>query len=98
MIITDTFGRVWRDGLVDVAIGIARVPAFLDFRGKTDPYGHRLRVTLLAAADALAAAAGLTMGKTAGTPVALIRGFEWEETPDTSAASLLRPAERDLFL
>ena len=98
VIITDTFGRVWRDGLVDAAIGIARVPAFLDFRGKTDPYGHRLRVTLLAAADALAAAAGLAMGKTAGTPAALIRGFEWEEMQDTSAASLLRPAERDLFL
>ena len=98
VIITDTFGRVWRDGLVDAAIGIARVPAFLDFRGKTDPYGHRLRVTLLAAADALSAAAGLAMGKTAGTPAAVIRGFEWEETQDTSAASLLRPAERDLFL
>src|SRR5437773_10947395 len=98
VIITDTFGRVWRDGLVDAAIGIARVPAFLDFRGKTDPYGHRLRVTLLAAADALSAAAGLAMGKTAGTPAAVIRGFEWEEAQDTSAASLLRPAERDLFL
>src|SRR5437773_4293707 len=79
-------------------IGIGRVPAFLDFRGQTDPYGHRLRVTLLAAADALSAAAGLAMGKTAGTPAALIRGFDWEATDDTSAAAMLRPAERDLFL
>src|SRR5206468_2696426 len=69
VIITDTFGRVWRDGLLDAAIGIGRVPAFLDFRGQTDPYGHRLRVTLLAAADALSAAAGLAMGKTAGSAV-----------------------------
>ena len=98
VIITDTFGRVWRDGLLDAAIGLARVPAFVDFRGKTDSYGHHLRVTLLAAADALSAAAGLAMGKTARTPAALIRGFEWEETDRTSAAALLRPAERDLFL
>src|SRR5439155_4567136 len=98
VIITDTFGRVWREGLLDAAIGIGRVPAFLDFRGQTDPYGHRLRVTLLAAADALSAAAGLAMGKTAGTPAALIRGFDWEATDDTSAAAMLRPAERDLFL
>src|SRR5947199_34082 len=98
VIITDTFGRVWRDGLLDAAIGIGRVPALLDFRRQTDPYGHRLRVTLLAAADALSAAAGLAMGQTAGTPAALIRGFDWEATDDTSAAAMLRPAERDLFL
>src|SRR5436853_3856324 len=98
VIITDTFGRVWREGLVDTAIGIARVPPFIDFRGKTDPYGCRLRVTLLAAADALAAAAGLAMGKTSGTPAALIRGFEWEENEETGTADLLRPAEKDLFL
>jgi coenzyme F420-0:L-glutamate ligase / coenzyme F420-1:gamma-L-glutamate ligase len=98
VIVTDTFGRVWREGLVDTAIGIARVPAFIDLRGKTDAYGHRLRVTLLAAADSLAAAAGLAMGKTAGTPAALIRGFEWEETEEAAATVLLRPAEKDLFL
>src|SRR5262249_35830031 len=98
VIITDTFGRVWRDGLLDAAIGIGRVPAFLDFRGQAAPYGHHLRVTLLAAADALSAAAGLAMGKTAGTPAALIRGFDWEATDNTSAAAMLRPAERDLFL
>ena len=98
VIVTDTFGRVWREGLVDAAIGVARVPSFIDFRGKTDPYGHRLRVTLLAAADALAAAAGLAMGKTARTPAALVRGFEWEQTDEAAATALLRPAEKDLFL
>src|SRR5207247_4668448 len=68
VIITDTFGRVWRDGLLDAAIGLARVPAFIDLRGHEDSYGRSLRVTLLAAADALAAAAGLAMGKTSRTP------------------------------
>ena len=98
VVVTDTFGRVWREGLVDAAIGLARVPAFIDLRGRIDSYGHRLRVTLLAAADALAAAAGLAMGKTAGTPAALIRGFEWEETEQAAATSLLRSADKDLFL
>jgi coenzyme F420-0:L-glutamate ligase/coenzyme F420-1:gamma-L-glutamate ligase len=98
VIVTDTFGRVWREGLLDAAIGVARVPLFIDFRGKTDPYGHRLRVTLLAAADALAAAAGLAMGKTARTPAALVRGFEWEQTDEAAATPLLRSAEKDLFL
>ena len=98
VIVTDTFGRVWRDGLVDAAIGLGHVPAFIDFRGTADPYGHRLRVTLLAAADALAAAAGLAMGKTTGTPAALIRGFQWEQDDEAAASSLLRPADKDLFL
>jgi len=97
IIITDTFGRAWREGLVDVAIGVARVPPFVDFRGKNDGYGHRLQVTMLAAVDALAAAAGLVMGKTSRTPAALIRGFVWEETK-SDANMLLRTADRDLFL
>ena len=97
IIVTDTFGRAWREGLVDAAIGIAGVPAFIDLRGKEDSYGHSLRVTLLAAADALAAVAGLAMGKTSRTPVALIRGFPWEKTESTAAA-LLRAPEKDLFL
>ena len=97
VIVTDTFGRVWRDGVVDVAIGIARVPPFVDYRGQTDTCGRALKATLLGSVDALAAAAGLVMGKTAQTPAALIRGFPWEET-DSSVAALLRPPERDLFL
>lgn len=97
VIITDTFGRAWREGLVDATIGIAYVPPFIDFRGKQDCYGHDLQVTLLAAADALSAAAGLAMGKTSRTPAALIRGFNWQKSESTVSA-LLRPVERDLFL
>jgi coenzyme F420-0:L-glutamate ligase/coenzyme F420-1:gamma-L-glutamate ligase len=97
VLITDTFGRAWRDGLVDVAIGLAGVPPFIDFRGKKDSYGHDLHVTLLAAADALSAAAGLAMGKTSLTPAALIRGFDWRKS-ETNVSALLRPVEKDLFL
>jgi coenzyme F420-0:L-glutamate ligase / coenzyme F420-1:gamma-L-glutamate ligase len=100
VIVTDTFGRVWRDGLLDAAIGISGVPPLLDLRGKTDTYGNRLEVTVLASADALAAAAGLAMGKTQRTPAALIKGFHWEPTPtaDHTISALLRAPERDLFL
>ncbi|MBI4474469.1 MAG: coenzyme F420-0:L-glutamate ligase [Acidobacteria bacterium] len=84
VIITDTFGRPWREGLVDAAIGIARVPPFIDLRGQRDDYGHALNVTVLAAADALAAAAGLAMGKTQRTPAALIRGFLWSDADERS--------------
>jgi coenzyme F420-0:L-glutamate ligase/coenzyme F420-1:gamma-L-glutamate ligase len=97
VLITDTFGRAWRDGLVDVAIGLAGVPPFIDFRGKKDSYGQDLHVTLLAAADALSAAAGLAMGKTSLTPAALIRGFDWRKC-ETKVSALLRPVEKDLFL
>ena len=97
IIVTDTFGRVWREGLVDVAIGMARVPPFIDLRGKSDMYGQPLHVTMMAAVDGLAAAAGLTMGKTANTPAALIRGFVWEEM-ESRVEMLLRAPEKDLFL
>jgi coenzyme F420-0:L-glutamate ligase/coenzyme F420-1:gamma-L-glutamate ligase len=97
IILTDTFGRAWREGLVDTAIGIARVPPLLDLRGLNDSSGYALRVTVLAAADALAAAAGLAMGKTSRTPAVLIRGFSWEDSQDGISA-LLRPVDRDLFL
>ena len=97
IIVTDTFGRVWRDGLVDTAIGVARVPPFIDFRGTADAYGRPLHATILAAVDSLAAAAGLVMGKTSRTPAVLIRGFAWEAM-ESNAAMLLRPPERDLFL
>jgi coenzyme F420-0:L-glutamate ligase/coenzyme F420-1:gamma-L-glutamate ligase len=97
IIVTDTFGRPWREGLIDTAIGVARVPPLIDLRGQADSYGHPLRVTVLAVADALAAAAGLVMGKTERTPAALIRGFQWEKS-ESSAAAMLRAPERDLFL
>jgi coenzyme F420-0:L-glutamate ligase/coenzyme F420-1:gamma-L-glutamate ligase len=97
VIITDTFGRTWREGLLDVAIGVARVPLFVDFRGTADTKGYPLQATTLAAVDGLAAAAGLVMGKTDNTPAALIRGFRWQAVDDR-IEKLLRPAERDLFL
>jgi coenzyme F420-0:L-glutamate ligase/coenzyme F420-1:gamma-L-glutamate ligase len=96
-IVTDTFGRVWREGLVDTAIGVAEVPAFIDFRGQPDTYGHTLNATLLAAVDGLAGAAGLVMGKTSRIPAVLIRGFAWTRT-DSNAAMLLRAPDKDLFL
>ena len=97
VIITDTFGRTWRDGLLDVAIGVAGVPLFVDFRGTYDTKGYPLQATTIAAVDALAAAAGLVMGKTSNTPVTLIRGFAWEVS-ESNIEEMLRPAERDLFL
>ena len=97
IVITDTFGRVWREGLVDAAIGVARVPPFIDFRGTCDTHGHQLHATVLAAVDSLAAAAGLVMGKTAKTPAVLVRGFPWEQM-DSHIGMLLRTPEKDLFL
>ncbi len=97
VIMTDTFGRPWREGLLDVAIGVGRVPLFVDFRGTPDTMGYPLQATNLAAVDALAAAAGLVMGKTSNTPAALIRGLSWEESNNTIDA-ILRTAEEDLFL
>jgi coenzyme F420-0:L-glutamate ligase/coenzyme F420-1:gamma-L-glutamate ligase len=97
IIVTDTFGRVWREGLIDTAIGIAGVPPFIDFRGTADVYGRPLQATLLAAVDSLAAAAGLVMGKTAKTPAVLIRGFPWAKA-ESHARMLLRSSGKDLFL
>ncbi len=96
VIITDTFGRPWREGLVDVAIGISGLHPLDDYRGRTDRHGRKLAGTILATADQLAAAAGLVMRKEAGCPVALIRGFEWQRA-EGSAQSLLRKPEQDLF-
>jgi coenzyme F420-0:L-glutamate ligase / coenzyme F420-1:gamma-L-glutamate ligase len=95
-IITDTFGRPWREGLVDVAIGVAGLDAIDDLRGRTDRNGRQLASSIIAVADQLAAAAGLVMKKDAGCPVALIRGFDWQPA-EGSARSLLRRADQDLF-
>jgi coenzyme F420-0:L-glutamate ligase/coenzyme F420-1:gamma-L-glutamate ligase len=96
VIITDTFGRPWREGLVDVAIGVAGLESLEDLRGHTDRHGRKLSGTIIAVADQLAAAAGLVMKKAAGCPVALIRGFEWQPS-EGSVRSLLRNPEQDLF-
>lgn len=96
VIVTDTFGRPWRDGLVDVAIGIAGIEPLEDYRGCTDRGGRRLAGTVIAVADQLAAAAGLLMRKAGGCPVVLIRGYRWR-AGDVGARAILRPPERDLF-
>jgi coenzyme F420-0:L-glutamate ligase/coenzyme F420-1:gamma-L-glutamate ligase len=96
VIITDTFGRPWREGLVDVAIGVAGLDPLDDHRGRTDRHGRKLASTIIAVADQLAAAAGLLMPKPAGIPVVLIRGFDWKSA-EGSARALLRKPEQDLF-
>jgi coenzyme F420-0:L-glutamate ligase/coenzyme F420-1:gamma-L-glutamate ligase len=96
VIISDTFGRPWREGLVNVAIGVAGLEALEDYRGAPDREGRLLAATIVALADELAAAAGLVMRKTEGVPVALINGLEWKAA-EGSARKLIRPAERDLF-
>jgi coenzyme F420-0:L-glutamate ligase/coenzyme F420-1:gamma-L-glutamate ligase len=96
VLVTDTFGRPWREGLVNVAIGVAGLEPLEDYRGSHDRYGRPLSSTILAVADELAAAAGLVMRKASGTPAALIRGFVWRPAAG-SALSLIRAAERDLF-
>jgi coenzyme F420-0:L-glutamate ligase/coenzyme F420-1:gamma-L-glutamate ligase len=96
VIVTDTFGRPWREGLVDVAIGIAGLEPLQDHRGSVDRGGRMLASTIIAVADQLAAAAGLVMRKADGCPVALIRGFEWQAGRGNIGA-LLRSPEHDLF-
>lgn len=96
VIISDTFGRPWRRGLTDVAIGVAGMEPILDLRGQTDTYGKVLEVTEVAVADEIAAAADLVMGKASGIPVAVVRGAEW--LPGVSGVrTLIRPPDEDLF-
>jgi coenzyme F420-0:L-glutamate ligase/coenzyme F420-1:gamma-L-glutamate ligase len=96
VIISDTFGRPWRLGLTNVAIGAAGVPVLLDLRGTPDRHGKLLNATILAVADELAAAAGLLMDKSKGSPVVLIRGYRYKPVSDP-AARIIRPAAEDLF-
>jgi coenzyme F420-0:L-glutamate ligase / coenzyme F420-1:gamma-L-glutamate ligase len=96
VIITDTFGRPWREGLVDFCIGIAGMKVLRDDRGQRDPHGYTLHASLEAVADELAAAAGLVCGKLNRTPACIIRGFPYEAASG-SARELQRPASNDLF-
>lgn len=95
-VISDTFGRPWREGLVNVAIGAAGLRVLRDLRGQTDAHGKELKATVLAVADELAAAAGLVMGKNDRIPVVIVRGFDYRAGQD-SARRLVRPPARDLF-
>ena len=96
VLVTDTFGRPWREGLVEVAIGVAGFLPFADFRGKRDLIGRELHHTVVAVADELACAAGLLMAKDRGIPAVLVRGFPYERGAGR-AAELLRERSKDLF-
>jgi coenzyme F420-0:L-glutamate ligase / coenzyme F420-1:gamma-L-glutamate ligase len=95
VIVSDTFGRPWRLGIVNVALGVAGMPALVDMRGRVDDAGKELHATVLAVADEVAAAAGLVMGKTRRTPVVVVRGLELDGSG--SGRELIRPPEEDLF-
>ena len=96
VIIIDTFGRPWREGLVDVAIGVAGLAPLEDYRGSADRRGRKLSGTIVAVADQLAAAAGILMRKPEGCPVVLLRGFDWKAA-EGAARDLIRTPEQDLF-
>ena len=97
VVVSDTFGRPWRLGLVDVAIGLAGLAAVVDLRGKPDQRGRPLQVTEVALADEVASAAELVMGKARGIPAAVVRGLDPAWLGDGSAADLVRPHGEDLF-
>lgn len=97
IVISDSFGRPWREGVVNVAIGAVGVPSLIDRRERTDRQGRALKVTQIAWADAVAAGAGLLMGEAdEGIPAVVVRGLKWIE-PERTASALVRPMAQDLF-
>lgn len=98
VVVTDTFGRPWRDGLTDVAIGVSGMACIRDERSPVDRGGRRLEVTRVAVVDEVAAAADLARRKADGVPVCVVRGLDWDPDDTASAAGLLRGAEQDQFL
>lgn len=96
VIVSDSFGRPWREGLTEVAIGIAGMRPLIDYRGRQDPHGYSLHATIDAVADELACAAGLVCGKLASTPACIIRGYAYRRG-NGRARELIRPAKYDLF-
>jgi coenzyme F420-0:L-glutamate ligase/coenzyme F420-1:gamma-L-glutamate ligase len=96
VIISDTFGRPWREGHVNFAIGLAGIKPVIDYAGQLDPAGYELRVTQMAVVDELAAAAELVHGKLARVPVAIVRGVEYEAA-EAATSELIRAAEKDMF-
>jgi coenzyme F420-0:L-glutamate ligase / coenzyme F420-1:gamma-L-glutamate ligase len=96
VIVSDTFGRPWREGLVNVALGVTGLAPLIDYRGTRDASGKPMTATIIAAADEIASAAELVMGKSDGVPVAIVRGFA-AQSREGSGRDLIRPAEKDLF-
>jgi coenzyme F420-0:L-glutamate ligase/coenzyme F420-1:gamma-L-glutamate ligase len=97
VIVSDTFGRPWRQGLTDVAIGVSGIAAIIDLRDTPDATGRVLQVTEVAIADEIASAAELVMGKASGVPVAIVRGLDSSWLREGSVRQLIRPAPEDLF-
>lgn len=97
VVINDSFGRPWRNGTAGVAIGVAGLPALVDLRGRPDLFGRRLEVSVIGFADEIAAAASLVMGQAdEALPAVVIRGLSWS-APESTAASMIRPPNEDLF-
>jgi coenzyme F420-0:L-glutamate ligase/coenzyme F420-1:gamma-L-glutamate ligase len=97
VIISDTFGRPWREGQTDIAIGVAGMHPLHSYIGEVDPHGHEFRVQEICTVDELTGAAELVKGNTSRVPVAVIRGFEWTTDDTATMAPVLRDYERDLF-
>jgi coenzyme F420-0:L-glutamate ligase/coenzyme F420-1:gamma-L-glutamate ligase len=97
VIVSDTFGRPWRKGLTDVAIGVAGIAGVFDLRGTPDALGRVMQVTEVAVADEIASAAELVMGKSSGIPVAIVRGVDPAWLRESSMNEIVRPAQEDLF-
>jgi len=97
IIISDTFGRAWREGQTDIAIGIAGMQPILSYIGQVDPHGHEFQVQALCTADELAGAAELVKGNVSRVPVAVIRGYGWDVDDTATIAPVLRDQSRDLF-
>jgi len=96
VIVSDTFGRPWREGLVNVALGVSGIAPLIDYRGQEDSHGNALKVTVISIADELASASELVMKKSSGVPVVIIRGFPYEAR-EGSGVELIRAPELDLF-
>jgi len=96
VIVSDTFGRPWREGLVNVALGVSGIAPLVDYRGEKDSHGRQLKVTVMAIADELASAAELVMCKSAGIPAAIVRGFDYDSR-EVSGRALIRIQALDLF-
>lgn len=97
VIVSDTFGRPWRKGLTDVAIGVAGIAGVVDLRGTPDSLGRVMQVTEVAVADEIASTAELVMGKSSGIPVAVVRGLDPTWLREASMAEVVRPPSEDLF-
>jgi coenzyme F420-0:L-glutamate ligase / coenzyme F420-1:gamma-L-glutamate ligase len=97
VIVSDTFGRPWREAQTDVAIGVAGMNPVLSYIGQVDPHGHEFRVQALCVADEIAGAVELVKGNLSRVPVGVVRGYAYEAMEDATMKSVIRDSERDLF-